>query len=89
MSAGECRRKTKPVARRPGAARRPALDDDRRPGPLVPGRGRGGRSNPWDDLESPALTLPEADDRFVSWIEGLREAGRLRNDDVTLLAIEL
>ena len=29
------------------------------------------------------------DDRFSSWIEGLRGAGRLRNDDVTLLAIEL
>ena len=26
---------------------------------------------------------------FASWIEGLRDAGKLRNDDVTLLAIDL
>ena len=33
---------------------------------------------------------PDAlNDRFFAWIEGLRGAGRLRNDDVTLLAIEL
>ena len=31
----------------------------------------------------------EATDQFVSLIEGLRDTGKLRNDDVTLLAIEL
>jgi hypothetical protein len=44
--------------------------------------------NPWNDLVS-LLTLPEMEDQFVSLIEGLRDAGKLRNDDVTLLAIEL
>jgi hypothetical protein len=44
--------------------------------------------NPWSDLE-PLLTLPEIGDQFVSLIEGLRDAVKLRNDDVTLLAIEL
>ena len=44
--------------------------------------------NPWNDLES-LLTLPESQDPFVSLVEGLRDSGRLRNDDVTLLAIEL
>ena len=44
--------------------------------------------NPWNDLES-LLTLPESQDPFVSLVEGLRDRGKLRNDDVTLLAIEL
>jgi hypothetical protein len=44
--------------------------------------------NPWGDLES-LLTLPPNEDHFASWIECLRNAARLRNDDVTLLAIEL
>jgi hypothetical protein len=44
--------------------------------------------NPWDDLER-LLDVPEEEGRFRSWIEGLRDAGRLRNDDVTLLAIPL
>ena len=44
--------------------------------------------NPWGELES-LLSAREADNRFTSWIEGLRDAGRLRNDDVTLLALHL
>jgi hypothetical protein len=44
--------------------------------------------NPWNDLES-LLTLPETEDPFVSLMEGFRDRGKLRNDDVTLLAIEL
>ncbi len=47
---------------------------------------RGG--NPWGKLES-LLEGPHHDDRFAAWIEGLRSARRLRNDDVTLLAILL
>jgi hypothetical protein len=35
------------------------------------------------------LCMPEAGNSFAAWIEGLRDAGRLRNDDVTLLAIRL
>jgi hypothetical protein len=44
--------------------------------------------NPWGELEL-LLTLPEGSDRFASWIEGLRDARGLHNDDVTLLAVEL
>lgn len=44
--------------------------------------------NPWNNLGS-LLTLPEIGDQFVSLIEELRDAGKLHNDDVTLLAIEL
>ncbi len=44
--------------------------------------------NPWGKMES-LLTLPETADQFTSWIGGLRDAGRLRNDDVTLLALHL
>ena len=44
--------------------------------------------NPWSDLES-LLAAPETEDPFVSLMERLREASMLRNDDVTLLAIEL
>jgi hypothetical protein len=44
--------------------------------------------NPWDDLER-LLVLPEEEGRFRCWIESLRDARRLRNDDVTLLAIPL
>ena len=43
---------------------------------------------PWDEWET-FLAAAEAQKPFVSWIERLRDAGRLRNDDVTLLAIEL
>jgi hypothetical protein len=44
--------------------------------------------NPWGQLES-LLTPLESEQRFDLWIEGLRDSGRLRNDDVTLLAIRL
>lgn len=44
--------------------------------------------NPWYNLES-LLKLLDIGDPFVSLVEGLRDAGTLRNDDVTLLAIEL
>jgi hypothetical protein len=43
--------------------------------------------NPWSELES-LLTPPECSDRFASWIEGLRDARGLHNDDVTLVAVE-
>ena len=43
--------------------------------------------NPWSHLES-LLSSPDGQ-QFAEWIEGLRDAGRLRNDDVTLLAIRL
>jgi hypothetical protein len=38
---------------------------------------------------SPAGHAGQGENPFVSWIEGLRESGRLLNDDVTLLAIRL
>jgi hypothetical protein len=44
--------------------------------------------NPWGELEL-LLEGPRRDDRFAALIEGLRTARRLRNDDVTLLAILL
>jgi len=44
--------------------------------------------NPWAELES-LLAAPDAGERFTAWIEGLRDTGRLHNDDVTLLAIPL
>jgi hypothetical protein len=44
--------------------------------------------NPWAELE--LLLAESADgDRFAPWIDRLRQSGRLRNDDVTLLAILL
>jgi hypothetical protein len=43
---------------------------------------------PWSALAS-HLTAPEPAERFAAWIEKLRDSGRLRNDDVTLLAISL
>jgi hypothetical protein len=47
---------------------------------------RGG--NPWSELES-LLNLPASGEGFGGWVDGLRNAGRLRNDDVTLVAIRL
>jgi hypothetical protein len=44
-------------------------------------------ANPWAELES--LLAESESGRFASWIESLRQSGRLRNDDVTLLAIPL
>jgi hypothetical protein len=61
-------------------------------------------SDPWRELESllssdPSHPSPSGrgtifdgargEGRFTSWIESLRDAGRLQNDDVTLLAIRL
>ena len=43
---------------------------------------------PWNQLEL-FMTISEAEDPLTPWIERLRDASRLRNDDVTLLAIEL
>jgi hypothetical protein len=43
--------------------------------------------NPWQMLES--LLEGTGGGDFAAWIEGLRDAGRLRNDDVTLLAIRV
>ena len=37
----------------------------------------------------PLLAPPENSDHLASWIERLRDAGRLHNDDVTLSAAEL
>ena len=45
-------------------------------------------NRPWEPLEQ-LLTLKESESVFASWIEGLRDAKRIRNDDVTLLAISL
>ena len=45
-------------------------------------------NDPWHQLES-LLSLPQTEDHFAAWIEGLRVSGRLLNDDVTLLAIRL
>lgn len=47
---------------------------------------RGG--DPWSKLEL-LLAMPEREEVFAAWIDKLRETGRLRNDDVTLLAIRL
>ena len=41
---------------------------------------------PWETMESLRLS-PEGDAEFERWIEATRDAGSLRNDDVTLLAI--
>ncbi len=44
--------------------------------------------NPWDSLEGwlePAATNAG----FSTWVEGLRDAGQLRNDDVTLLVVSV
>jgi hypothetical protein len=45
----------------------------------------GGR--PWEAI-APLLTAAEPEGAFAAWVEGLRAGGGLRNDDVTLLAIE-
>jgi hypothetical protein len=41
---------------------------------------------PWECLE-PFLALPDAAVHFHSWIAEMRDTRRVRNDDVTLLAI--
>ena len=47
-----------------------------------------GGGNPWEEMELLLASSPD-DERFAEWIEGLRSTRRLRNDDVTLLAILL
>jgi hypothetical protein len=46
-----------------------------------------GRS-PWNELAQ-FWDEPDGSGRFVRWLDGLRDAGRLRNDDVTLVAVRL
>jgi hypothetical protein len=48
----------------------------------------GGGGNPWATLES-LLPSPDGQRDFAAWIEGLRNSRQLKNDDVTLLTIEL
>ncbi len=47
-----------------------------------------GGGNPWATLEA-LLPSPDGQRDFAAWIEGLRNARQLKNDDVTLLTIEL
>jgi hypothetical protein len=42
---------------------------------------------PWEAV-TPLLSAGRAESAFAAWVEGLRAAGDLRDDDVTLLAIE-
>jgi hypothetical protein len=42
------------------------------------------KGRPWKEMQ--AIT---AEDQFVSWLEKLRETEKVRNDDVTLMCIEL
>ncbi|MCE5302837.1 MAG: hypothetical protein LLF97_06975 [Planctomycetaceae bacterium] len=44
--------------------------------------------SPWHDFDS-ALSQSPPQDAFTTWIESLRDHGQLRNDDVTLMLIEL
>jgi hypothetical protein len=41
---------------------------------------------PWEELE-PLLAGPDPDRAFAAWVEAQRDARRLRNDDVTVLAV--
>jgi hypothetical protein len=41
---------------------------------------------PWNDLAA-LVSRPEAGAEFHAWVEGRRDRGGLRNDDVTLLAV--
>lgn len=45
-------------------------------------------NTPWCQWE-PFLGLPDSDRSFASWLDELRDARRIRNDDVTLLAVSL
>ena len=45
---------------------------------------RGGR--PWEAV-SDLLSVALPGDAFAAWVQGLREGGALRNDDVTLISI--
>jgi hypothetical protein len=43
---------------------------------------------PWDEMRS-IVADPGATEQFAAWIDGLRTARGLRNDDVTLLTVDL
>ena len=45
-------------------------------------------NQPWTEFES-VMATPNAEEQFAEWIKGLRNSKRLRNDDVTLLAVGL
>jgi hypothetical protein len=45
------------------------------------------RGRPWLELDA-VLLSPSPKDAFADWVEGLRDSGRLRNDDVTLLVLQ-
>ena len=42
---------------------------------------------PWNAL-APLLSAPQPEQLFAAWVEELRSDGSLRNDDVTLIAVE-
>jgi hypothetical protein len=44
--------------------------------------------HPWRQVES-LLAIPQADQHFATWIEGLRNERRLRDDDVTLMKMDV
>ena len=48
---------------------------------------REGGGRPWEDAMT-VLSAPEPDEAFAGWMNELRDREELRNDDVTLLAIE-
>ena len=43
--------------------------------------------NPWEVLDS--ISLSRSSDHFALWVEDLHASGQLKNDDVTLLALDL
>jgi hypothetical protein len=45
-------------------------------------------NQPWTEFEW-LMTTSGSEEQFAEWIEGLRKSKRLRNDDVTLLAVDL
>ncbi|MCY2987116.1 MAG: protein phosphatase 2C domain-containing protein [Planctomycetota bacterium] len=51
-------------------------------------RGFEAGTNPWGTLYG-LLTASVADDQFQAWIREIRIQGAIRNDDVTLLAVEV
>ena len=45
-------------------------------------------SNPWEEM-APALTQTRPDDAFGQWVNKLRDQSSIRNDDVTLVVIDV
>ena len=43
---------------------------------------------PWEELE-PIVVATRPVEAFASWVEGLRDEKQIRNDDVTVLRIEV